>query len=75
MNLHEHVRTSTGGTVQVLIWGKMRQIPQLVHLYIEKEEIKKTGPNFLRQPSRACASVQVPDPARKRPTERTAGVD
>ena len=46
MNLHVQVRTSMGGTVQVPIWGKSGQIPLLVHLYSEKEEIKKNKSQF-----------------------------
>jgi hypothetical protein len=73
MNLHVQVRTSTGGTVQVPIWGKSGQIPLLVHLYSEKDEIKKTGLSFLRPPSEACTSVQVPDLDCKRATENGRG--
>jgi hypothetical protein len=70
VNLHVQVRTSTGGTVQVPIWGKIGQIPQLAHLHSEKEEIKKTSRSFLCRPSKTCASVQVPDLACKRATAR-----
>ena len=72
MNLHKHVRTGTGGTVQVPIGGKTGQIRQLVHLFSEKGEIKKTSLSlsFLRQPLNPCTSVQVSDPAKKRANER-----
>jgi hypothetical protein len=70
MNLHVQVRTSTGGTVQVLVWGEIEEIPQLEHLYCEKEENKKTSPSILRPPFIACTSVQVPDLGCKRPAAR-----
>lgn len=41
MSLHIQVRTRTGGIEQVLIWGNMGRMPQLVHLYSEIEETKK----------------------------------
>jgi hypothetical protein len=50
MSLHKQVRTMTGGTVQVPIWGKTEQIPQLVHLYSEKEDIKKQASVFFANP-------------------------
>lgn len=56
MNLHVQVRTSTGSTVQVSIRGKTRQILQLVHLYSEEEEIKKTSIIFCANP---LTSAQV----------------
>jgi hypothetical protein len=71
VNLHVQVRTSTDGTVQVAIWGKTGQTALLVYLHSKKEEIKKTSLGFLCRPSKTCASVQVPDLACKRATERT----
>jgi hypothetical protein len=70
MNLHEQVRTRTGGAVQVLIWEEIEEIPQLVHLYCEKEKTKKIRLSFLRPPLIACTSAQVPDLGRKRPAAR-----
>lgn len=50
MNLHVQVTTSTGGAIQVLIWGKIEQTAQLVRLHSEKEEKNKRPQFFAPRP-------------------------